>query len=316
MRARNDSDSPDLLGGVIPGTPAIHAFALSAPEPSDIPVLIAVPHAGRTYPGNLRSAMRNPDLTALKLEDRYADRLGAAVARETGAWLLVANAPRAMIDLNRAPDDVDWDMFSREDRPGEVDHATSRRARSGLGLIPRRIPGIGEVWKRRHREEDLAGRIAGVHEPYHAALGESLERIRARWGKALLLDLHSMPPIPPRAGTKPAEFVLGDRFGAACHGGLVASAFSYFHEQNRAVAHNRPYSGGYVLQRHGAPESGFHAVQLEVDRSVYLDSRLLRPGGGFAGTVRLLSGLVRRLAADVTALPGKGGETPWEEAAE
>lgn len=312
----SESDSRKRLGGSIPGTPGTPAFSLTGAEPSALPLLIAVPHAGRAYAGSLLRAMRDPELAALKLEDRYADRLAHAVAEETGATLLVANAPRAMIDLNRAPDDVDWDMFGHGERPDVGSYTPSRRARSGLGLIPRRVPGIGELWKQRHREEELTARIEGIHEPYHACLSSVMEDLRARWGAAVLLDLHSMPPIKQRSGLKSPEFVLGDRFGATCHGGLVAAAFSYFNKMGRVAAHNRPYSGGYVLQRHAAPEGGLHAIQLEIDRRVYLDSRLTEPGEGFSETVRLLAGLVSRLAAEVTSLGENGGDSRWPEAAE
>jgi N-formylglutamate amidohydrolase len=108
------SDSQRQHGGAIPGEPSQPAFSLTMPSPSALPVLIAVPHAGRAYPGAVIDQMRNPVFSTLKLEDRYADRLGEAVARETGAALLVAHAPRAMIDLNRAADDVDWDMIARD----------------------------------------------------------------------------------------------------------------------------------------------------------------------------------------------------------
>lgn len=309
------SESDKRGGGRIPGTPGIPAFALSGPQPSAIPVLVAVPHAGRAYPESLLRDMRQPESAALKLEDRYADRLAQAVARETGAGLLVANAPRAMIDLNRAPDDIDWEMFGKGDRPDIGSYTPSRRARSGLGLIPRRVPGIGELWKRRHEEADLAARIDDIHEPYHAALSQALAEMRERWGAALLLDLHSMPPIPVRGGLRPPEFVLGDRFGASCHGSLVAVAFSHLDEHGRMAAHNRPYSGGYVLQRHGEPHSGLHAMQIEVDRSAYLDSRLSEPGNGFPGAVEVLAGLVHRLAANVCQL-GENGTSGWQEAAE
>lgn len=317
-------------GGAIPGGGGMAAFQLIAAEPSEIPVLIAVPHAGRAYPAALIERMRNPAFAALRLEDRYVDRLAYGIAAATGATLLVAQAPRAMIDLNRAADDVDWEMIACGDEgdppmmpiplagaPGSGP-GSGRRARSGLGLIPRRLPGIGELWKRRHDRAELDARIAQIHEPYHAALGEALDRLRDRWGSALLLDLHSMPPLALRGAPAP-EFVIGDRFGATCGGALVGAAFAWFAEQRRAAAHNRPYAGGYVLERHANPRSGIHAFQLEVDRSSYLDARLAEPGSGFGEMVDLLSGLVRRLAATV-AEAGRaardGAERHWAEAAE
>lgn len=306
-------DSQLTHGGTIPGGNGAPAFSLLQPEPSALPLLISVPHAGRFYPGSLLERMRNPGFAALKLEDRYADRLGQEVARRTGAALLIAHAPRAMIDLNRDMEDIDWDMFLRG-RPDSVGSYTpGLRARSGLGLIPRRLPGLGELWKRRHDADDLTARLMGIHTPYHDCLSRTLGDLKARWGAAMLLDLHSMPPLGFRGGPPAPEFVLGDRFGTSCHGALVGSCFGYFAEMRRGAAHNRPYAGGYVLERHGAPADGVHALQLEIDRSSYLDSRLVEPGAGFDAMVDLLSELVCRLAAEVAGL---GRINSWSNAAE
>jgi N-formylglutamate amidohydrolase len=308
-------DSRRNPAGLIPDSDGADAFALRLSDNSPMPVLIAVPHAGRTYPGTLLERMRNPGFTALRLEARYADLLAERAASATGAAVLVAHAPRAMIDLNRATDDIDWDMFGQVQPDSVGSYTPGRRARAGLGLIPRRLPGLGELWKRRHEEADLAARIAGIHQPYHACLDAALVRLRARWGSALLIDLHSMPPLPARSGERAPEFVIGDRFGASCHGGVIAAAFGYFSENHRGAAHNRPYAGGYVLERHARPEAGIHAVQLEIDRSSYLDSRLAEPGAGFDAMVSLLSGLVRRLGAEVAEL-GRAQGLRWAEAAE
>lgn len=313
---KTPGDSHPVQGGSIPGSDGAPAFSLSLPQPSDLPVLIAVPHAGRHYPGSLLERMRNPGFAALKLEDRYADLLGEAVARVTGAALLVAHAPRAMIDLNRGTDDVDWDMFLRGRSARIGSYTPGLRARSGLGLIPRRLPGLGELWKQRHEEEELATRIAAIHDPYHQALADSLLALRERWGAALLIDLHSMPPLAPRGPAQAAEFVLGDRFGASCHGALVASTFGYFAQTRRAAAHNRPYAGGYVLERHARPDAGIHALQLEIDRSSYLDPQLAEPGAGLEPMIELLCGLVRRLAGEVAELGQAASGRGWAAAAE
>ena len=317
MRDLKDmSDSHAQSGGCIPGTRGLPAFTLSGPDPSAIPVLIAVPHAGRTYPGAVLRAMRNPEVAALRLEDRYADRLAMAAAKATGARLLIAAAPRAVIDLNRAPDDIDWGMFAVSNEPKRGNHIPSKRARGGLGLIPRRVSGIGELWKRRHEQAELADRIAGIHEPYHECLERSLSDLRDRWGAAVLLDLHSMPPIAVRAGQVAPSFVLGDRFGSSCHGSLTAAAFASIGNNGHAAAHNRPYPGGYVLERHGDPAVGLNALQLEVDRDIYLDSRLTEPGEGFAGVVEVLVDLVRRLAAEACIIGRNRAGSGWSEAAE
>lgn len=309
-----ESDSQKRAGGWIPGAPGVPAFIEILPEPSALPVLIAVPHAGRAYPRALLDDLRYPDAVALRLEDRYVDRVAQLVAKETGAGIIIAQAPRAMIDLNRAPDDVDWDMFARPARPESVGFP-SRRARSGLGLIPRRLPGVGELWRRRHDESDLSRRIEGIHTPYHTALEQALSALRERWGAALLLDLHSMPPLIARAGMQPPQFVIGDRFGASCHGSLVASAFSWFSANGSLAAHNRPYAGGYVLERHAELDEGIHAIQLEIDRSCYLDSRLAETGAGMAELVTLIAGLVRQLASTVVDL-GRDSRREWVQAAE
>ena len=308
-------DSSAVTGGEIPGSQGQPAYALRQSDPSPVPVLIAVPHAGRAYPGSLIERMRHPGYASLRLEDRYVDLLGEAVARATGAALLVAHAPRAMIDLNRAPEDVDWEMFAQGRPDGVGSYTPGLRARSGLGLIPRRLPGLGELWKHHHDEADLTARIEQIHAPYHDCLAASLAALRARWGAALLIDLHSMPPLGLREGHPPPEFVLGDRFGTTCHGALVASCFGYFAGQRRAAAHNRPYAGGYVLDRHAAPDSGLHAVQLEIDRSRYLDARLAEPGQGFAAMAEVLTGLVRQLAGEVAEL-ARSADAAWPQAAE
>ncbi|MFN3517648.1 MAG: N-formylglutamate amidohydrolase [Novosphingobium sp.] len=318
MTGKDDiaGDSRPVGGGSIPGSGGVPAFALTLPQPSALPVLIAVPHAGRHYPDNLLERMRNPGFAALKLEDRYADLLGEAVARATGAALLVAHAPRAMIDLNRGRDDVDWDMFRRARSARIGSYTPGLRARAGLGLIPRRLPGLGELWKQRHHEDELDDRIAAIHDPYHQALGKALLTLRERWGAALLIDLHSMPPLAGRDAAKGAQFVLGDRFGASCHGALVASCFGYFAQVRCTAAHNRPYAGGYVLERHAAPAAGIHALQLEIDRSCYLDSQLAEPGPGIGLMIELLAGLVRRLAGEVAELGQTASGQNWAAAAE
>jgi N-formylglutamate amidohydrolase len=295
-----------VSGGTIPASGGVPAFTLLRREASPIPVLIAVPHAGRHYPPKLVERMRAPRHAALKLEDRYADKLAEAVARQTDAALLVAHAPRAVIDLNRGIEDMDWDMVRTGPPAGHGRVRIGRRARSGLGLVPRRLPGIGELWTAPMEPGEIEARIDGIHRPYHEALGETLRGLRDRWGVALLIDLHSMPPLGRRGtGATVPDFVIGDRFGAACDGALCAAAFDHIAQAGRAVAHNRPYAGGYVLDRHAAPLKGLHALQVEVCRGAYLDARLREPGDGVAAVVEVISGLVRRLAEEVVAL-GRG----------
>ena len=292
------------LGGEIPGAPGVAAFAHAARHSAPLPVLIAVPHAGRHYPDDLMRKMRVPAETSLRLEDRLVNLLAEQVASATGAGLIVAHAPRALIDLNRASDDVDWDMIAGGAPLGRAKLGAGRRSRSGLGLVPRRLQGIGEIWRSRITPADLAARIDLVHRPYHQALSEAFETMRDRWGRALLIDLHSMPPLGPLTGPDAAAtFVVGDRFGASCDSSLANAALDHLRETGRRAAHNRPYAGGYVLDRHGAPARGLHALQLEVCRSSYLDARMSEPGPGMAETVKVITGLVRRLASELGAMP-------------
>jgi len=295
-------DSHRERGGRIPGTAGQPAWSLTRRTPAPLPVLIAAPHGGRHYPAEFSTRMRNAGTASLRLEDRFTDLLAEAIARETGAVLLVAHAPRAMIDLNRAPDDMDWDMVAGGAPEGRARLAAGQRARSGLGLVPRRLPGMGELWKRRMTTEELDARIEHVHRTYHAALASALEGLRDRWGAALLLDLHSMPPLGPKRGADAAaDFVIGDRFGASCDSALAAAAFDHFTAAGCRAAHNRPYAGGYVLDRHAAPARSLHAMQIEVCRTAYLDSHLREPGPGMASVVNVLAGLVRRLAGEIAA---------------
>lgn len=315
-------DSPVFVGasatsgGLVPGLADAPAFTLWQREPSPIPVVIAVPHAGRSYPPELLARMRYPAFSASRLEDRLVDLVGTAVAERTGAALFVAHAPRAMIDLNRASDDIDWDMIGGGATavPAASTPSAARRARSGLGLVPRRLPGVGELWKRPIEREDLAARIRSVHGPYHAALEELLAGVQARWGAVLLIDLHSMPPLPARAGEPAAEFVIGDRFGASCDGALVAEAFACLGQARWLAAHNRPYAGGYVLERHARRAEGVHCLQLEIDRRLYLDARLAEPGPGLLDTVGAVATLVQRMAIAVAELGRERGL--WRTAAE
>ena len=277
-------------------------YSLVEPETCSIPILIAAPHGGRQYPPGVLANLRQPDLR-LRLEDRHADTLARQVARWCGAPALLAHAPRAVIDLNRTPKDVDWGMVSGPKPVDQRHSVANRRARSGLGIVPRRLPGSGELWRKPLPRQELENRIETIHRPYHEVLASILESLRAKWGGALLVDLDSMPLLRRRhPGETVAEFVIGDRFGASCDPRLVAIALDHFGAAGRHAAHNRPYSGGYVLDRHGMPRRDIHAMQLEVCRSLYLDSRLEEPCARMPAVARLLAELVRKLADRVAEL--------------
>jgi N-formylglutamate amidohydrolase len=305
-KATLSGDAEQLTGGAIPGQPG-PSYRLWRHSEAEMPVLIASPHCGRCYSDDVLAALRDPDQARLRLEDRHIDAVAHPVAAASGSSLLLAEAPRAMIDLNRSVEDVDWGMV-RGAKPGPRRHSlANRRSRNGLGLVPRRIPGMGELWRRPLTMPELDEWIESIYRPYHAALGAELERLRDRWGVALLVDLHSMPPLKKsHPQDRPAEFVIGDRFGASCDPGLVDLAIRYLGNHGRRVAHNRPYSGGYVLDRYGQTARGIHAVQIEVCRTAYLDTRLDLPSARVAAIAKLLTGLVRMLGAETRTMGRRG----------
>jgi N-formylglutamate amidohydrolase len=273
---------------------ACASFLRHGPAEPLTPVVLSVPHAGRDYPLALRSALRVP-LEALKgLEDRHADAL--ALGARGSETLFVAERARAWIDLNRAEHERDPRL---DDGAVASGRPQSAKLRSGLGLVPRRVGNSGDIWQRRLSADEVTMRIQADHRPYHAALAAALASARARFGVAVLLDVHSMPPLGP-ADAAP-RLVLGDRFGKSAAARFSGRIEGVARAHGVATAANAPYSGGHVLERHGDPRRGTHAVQLEFDRSLYLDAELDGPGPGLAATARLLRAIIDAVADE--ALP-------------
>jgi len=272
------------------------AFTRHGAMPPDSPVVVSVPHAGRDYPAALLAAARVPMATLALLEDRHVDAvaLGAHGAAQGTGTLLIQHAPRASIDLNRAEDERDPAV----DEGAAAGATRSAKVRSGLGLVPRRVGTATMLWRRRFTDAEVIRRIAHEHRPYHAAITATLAAARARWGVAVLLDLHSMPPLP---GVGRAQIVIGDRFGRTAPARLVARIEAAAVAAGVRVALNVPYAGGHLIERHAAPRSGIHAIQLEVDRALYLGPGLMRPGPGFAATTALVRRIVAELAEEALA---------------
>lgn len=261
------------------------SFARHGPLEPVTPVILSVPHAGRDYPAELRAAIRVP-LAALKgLEDRYADALGLDAWR--AETLFVAQRARAWIDLNRAEHERDPRL---DDGAARIGHPQSAKLRSGLGLVPRRVGNSGDIWQRRLSADEVQQRIETDHRPYHAALAAALASARARFGIAVLVDIHSMPALGP-AESAP-RLVLGDRFGKSAAARFTGRIEGVARAHGVATAANAPYSGGYILERHGEPRRGVHAIQLEFDRGLYLDQALDGPGEGLPATGRLLRAII------------------------
>lgn len=268
------------------------SFDRHGPEQPVSPVILSVPHAGRDYPLPLRAALRVPLASLLPLEDRHADTL--AIAARGAETLFAARQARAWIDLNRAEHERD----PRIDEGAEPlsEGTMSLKLRSGLGLVPRRAGGA-DLWRRSFADEEVRERIERDHRPYHAALAAALAAARDRFGVAVLLDIHSMPPLA--AGG--ARIVIGDRFGRSAAGRFVARIEGVVHAAGVRTAVNTPYAGGHVLDRHADPAGDIHAVQLEIDRTLYLDRRREQPGPGFEVTAALLRRIIDTVAEE--ALP-------------
>lgn len=254
------------------------------------PVILSVPHAGRAYGPHLLRAARVP-LSALEtLEDRLADTL-VWRATEAGATAFIARAPRAEIDLNRDAREIDPAMVTPPLAPDEV--IQSARTRGGIGLVPTRVTGLGPIWHARLSRAELARRIGDIHAPYHDAVDAALRHARERFGAAILLDCHSMPPRTEDE----ANVVFGDRHGTSTTPALLEAALLAARALGYRTAVNAPYAGGYVVARHGRPMRNIHALQIEIDRAAYLDSALRAPGPGFADACRLVAAVVDALAA-------------------
>jgi N-formylglutamate amidohydrolase len=256
------------------------------------PVVLSVPHAGRDYPPALVAALRLPAGALAALEDRHLDAVAHLARRDE--TMLVQRRGRAWIDLNRAEDERDPRV---DEAAPAIGAGTSAKVRAGLGLVPRRTGGTGDLWRRRFTAAEVEARINGDHRPYHDALAAALVAAHRRFGTAVLVDLHSMPSL----GREGADVVIGDRFGRSAADRVVARALAAAAARGRRVAINSPYAGAHVLDRHGRPAAGVHAIQVELDRRLYLDARLDRPGPGLAATATLVADILAAVADEALA---------------
>jgi N-formylglutamate amidohydrolase len=266
-------------------------FRRLGPARPGSPVVLSVPHAGRSYSDGLLAEARLSRARLESLEDRLVDRL-VWRAVEAGAVALIADSPRAEIDLNRDERELDPAMVLP--RPAAEATLDSPRTRGGLGLIPARIAGSGAIWRQRIAAAEVSRRIERIHRPYHEAIEAELKAAKARFGIAVLLDCHSMPP---RGTPGEAPVVLGDRHGDSMAGPLVEAAEGAARAAGFTVTRNAPYAGGHITERHGDPARGVHALQLELDRSLYLAPDLRTSGPGFDRVARLIAAIAEALAA-------------------
>lgn len=272
-------------------------FVVAGPAEQRVPFVFNSPHSGRFYPPRFLAMSRLDALAIRRSEDCYVDELfGGVVA--LGAPMLAANFPRAYLDVNREPWELDPRMFADPLPP----YANTRSARvaGGLGTVPRLVGEGFEIYAGKLPLDEAVMRVEGVYKPYHDELSRLLSRTHARFGMGVLVDCHSMPAsVRVGDGRVRPDFIVGDRFGTACAPALTAAAIAILIGMGYNVAHNKPYAGGYITEHYGRPAQGLHALQIEVNRGLYLNERTCEPTVGFVP----LAADMTRFCAELMAIP-------------
>lgn len=289
----------DPLPGAQPPVALAAPFEVRRAGPAGAPptpLVFASPHSGRLYPEDMMSAAALDAVSIRRSEDALVDELIAA-APAHGATLIVANFARAYIDLNREAFELDASMFA--DELPEFARARTARVAAGLGAIARVVSEGQEIYRRKLTFAEARKRIETAHRPYHAALEALLAEAQAAHGFAILVDWHSMPAAAARAAgrDRPCDIVLGDRFGAACAGVLPSRVERELEALGYRVTRNTPYAGGYTTEHYGQPQRRAHALQVEINRALYLDEATLAPTSGFPRLKGHIEQLTRALAA-------------------
>ena len=276
-------------------------FTLFEPVQRSSYVVFAAPHSGRRYAPEFLAQSVLDSRAIRASEDAFVDQLFAP-AVQFGAPLLVANAPRAYVDLNRGCDELDPAVIE-----GVKSLGVNARIASGLGVVPRVVAIGTPIYRGKISLKEAQERIDRIWWPYHHKLTALLDQTRVQFGQAILIDCHSMPHSAvsrgPLEGTAP-QIVLGDRFGAAADETLMAHIHGAFVEAGFRVARNTPFAGAFISRRYGKPQMGQHAVQIEIDRSLYMDEARIRPSAEFDAVRRRLVGVI----ADIARLGQSGQE--------
>jgi N-formylglutamate amidohydrolase len=228
------------------------------------PVILASPHSGRHYADDLQADVVLPLELLRRSEDAYVDQL-IDCAPEFGATTICAEFPRVFVDVNRGPWDLDPRMFA--DSLPEFVNKRSKRAASGLGVVPRIGANGHALYRRQMRFADARARLTRYYTPYQNAIKDMLTEAQSNYGIAILLDMHSMPHVSAPG----VDFVLGDRFGQSCDHRITDVIEGLLRESNFVTVRNTPYAGGHTTEFYGAPQNGIHVIQIEMNRSLYLD---------------------------------------------
>lgn len=286
-----------------PVAPDHEALDCRLPTRQTVPVVVASPHSGSLYPAAFLSQAALPLAALRRAEDAFVDDLFAA-APALGMPLLAARFPRSYVDANREPYELDPGMFEGP-LPRPLNHRTTRVA-AGLGMIPR-VAASGEaIYRGRVPSDEIEQRLEGCWRPYHAALSMLIEQTHRRFGSALLIDAHSMPSSASGVGSRErdhrVDIVLGDNHGESCAPDLVDCAERWLGAHGLRVQRNQPYAGGFTTQRYGRPGLARHALQIEINRSLYMDEarHVKLPTAG--AVERLMTGLLEEIAGQALAV--------------
>ena len=271
-------------------------------EPGDWrgPVAFNSPHSGHAYPRDFLIAARIDLATLRRSEDSFVDELVRGVVGR-GYPLMLAHFPRCYVDVNREPYELDPRMF--DGRLPSFANTRSMRVAGGLGTVARVVGDAQEIYRQRISVDDALRRIEGLYKPYHRALRRLFTRIHNDFGAAVMVDCHSMPSGGGSKDERPrADIVLGDRYGTSCVAVVAETMEDCLRQAGYSVSRNKPYAGGFITEHYGNPAAGLHAVQLELNRALYMDERRQERSPSFG-----------RLAADLELLADRLAEIPIEE---
>lgn len=271
-------------------------FEVREPSVQRIPFVFSSPHSGRFYSPSFLAQSRLSAHQIRRSEDPFVDELFAA-ATALGAPMLVAHFPRAYVDVNREPYELDPRMFEGALPP--YANIGSSRVAGGLGTIPRIVAENMEIYQGRLPVAEALERIETIYKPYHAALRRLIARTHARFGYCVLVDCHSMPGNVRIAGSgdKP-DVIIGDRYGASASGTLSRGAIDILDDLGFNVVRNKPYAGGFITEHYGRPSRGLHALQVEVSRALYVDEATLEKTRAFPAMVQALTSFMQRFVSE------------------
>jgi N-formylglutamate amidohydrolase len=270
-------------------------FETVAPPSQSVPLILNSPHSGSCYPKAFLASSRLDERSIRRSEDSFVDELFQS-AVDFGAPLLRANFPRAWLDVNREPYELDPNMFDGKLPP--FANVRSVRVAGGLGTIARIVSESEEIYAAPLDVAEGLARIEQVYKPYHAALEGLVAATHTAFGQVLLIDCHSMPSTV-RGGQSRLrpDIVLGDRYGASCSGQISDAASHILSRLGYSISRNKPYAGGFITEHYGKPGLGIHAMQIEVNRCLYMDERTLRQTAGFSRLKADLAVFIAELAA-------------------